>query len=231
MVTDKLRSYTKPIKSLAPGADHRAHKGLNNRAEGSHRPTRKREKIMSHFILVSTDKAVHPTSVMGASKRLVELLVQGLGARASAMRFAIVRFGNVLGSSGSVVPLFAEQISRGGPVTLTHQDVTRYFMTPSEAARLVLLAGNYTGQVEGLGDVFLLDMGDPVPIKNLARQMIEAAGHTVCDAHNPDDDIEIIITGLRPGEKLHEKLVMRKRSLAEEPSQDQACRRRTVVPD
>ncbi|WP_439141847.1 polysaccharide biosynthesis protein [Pseudooctadecabacter sp.] len=169
-----------------------------------------RDLGVSHFILVSTDKAVQPTSVMGASKRLAELFVQDLASRVIDTRFGIVRFGNVLGSSGSVVPLFSEQIARGGPVTLTHQEVTRYFMTLSEAARLVLMAGNYTGMDEGHGDVFLLDMGDPIPIKRLARQMIEAAGHTVCDAANPSGDIEIIITGLRPGEKLHEELVMQK---------------------
>lgn len=168
-----------------------------------------RDAKVSHFILISTDKAVHPTSVMGASKRLAELLVQDLATRCVDTRFGIVRFGNVLGSSGSVVPLFEEQITRGGPVTLTHEEVTRYFMTLSEAARLVLVAGNYTGQTARQGDVFLLDMGTPVPIQRLARQMIEAAGYTVCDAANPDGDIEIIITGLRPGEKLHEELVMR----------------------
>lgn len=164
---------------------------------------------VAHFILVSTDKAVHPTSVMGASKRLSELLVQDLATRSSQTGFGIVRFGNVLGSSGSVVPLFQEQIARGGPVTLTHHEVSRYFMTLSEAARLVLLAGNYTLQGDRNGDVFLLDMGKPVLIQKLARQMIEAAGYTVRDASNPQGDIEIIITGLRPGEKIHEELRMR----------------------
>lgn len=167
-----------------------------------------RDLGISHFILVSTDKAVKPTSVMGASKRLAELFVQDLATRSNKTGFGIVRFGNVLGSSGSVVPLFSEQIARGGPVTLTHQEVTRYFMTLSEAARLVLMAGNYTGLASGHGDVFLLDMGAPIPIKRLARQMIEAAGHTVCDADNPNGDIEIVITGLRAGEKLHEELVI-----------------------
>ncbi|WP_281981252.1 polysaccharide biosynthesis protein [Thalassorhabdomicrobium marinisediminis] len=166
-----------------------------------------RETGATHFILISTDKAVNPTNIMGASKRLAELFVQDLASRCD-MQVAIVRFGNVLGSSGSVVPLFEEQISRGGPVTVTHQEVSRYFMSLAEAARLVLLAGNYAGDEGGSGDLFLLDMGEPVPIVRLARQMIAAAGYTVCDADNPDGDIEIRFTGLRPGEKLHEELAM-----------------------
>ncbi|MGP6088482.1 polysaccharide biosynthesis protein [Antarctobacter jejuensis] len=159
---------------------------------------------VERFILVSTDKAVRPTNVMGASKRLAELVVQDLAARTSGTRFSMVRFGNVLGSSGSVIPLFEEQILRGGPVTLTDPNVTRYFMTMSEAARLVLLAGSFARG----GDVFVLDMGDPVPIHKLARQMIEGAGFIVKDDENPDGDIEIQITGLRPGEKLHEELLI-----------------------
>lgn len=159
---------------------------------------------VDRFILVSTDKAVRPTNVMGASKRLAELVVQDLAARTSGTRFSMVRFGNVLGSSGSVIPLFEEQILRGGPVTLTDPNVTRYFMTISEAARLVLLAGSFARG----GDVFVLDMGDPVPICKLARQMIEGAGFSVQDDENPDGDIEIAITGLRAGEKLHEELLI-----------------------
>lgn len=159
---------------------------------------------VDRFILVSTDKAVRPTNVMGASKRLAELLVQDLAARTPGTRFSMVRFGNVLGSSGSVIPLFEEQILRGGPVTLTDPQVTRYFMTISEAARLVLLAGSFARG----GDVFVLDMGDPVPIRKLARQMIEGAGFTVRDDATPTGDIEIKITGLRPGEKLHEELLI-----------------------
>jgi FlaA1/EpsC-like NDP-sugar epimerase len=159
---------------------------------------------VDRFILVSTDKAVRPTNVMGASKRLAELVVQDLAARTPGTRFSMVRFGNVLGSSGSVIPLFEEQISRGGPVTLTDPEVTRYFMTISEAARLVLLAGSFARG----GDVFVLDMGDPVPIRRLARQMIEGAGFSVKDAANPEGDIEIQTTGLRPGEKLHEELLI-----------------------
>lgn len=159
---------------------------------------------VDRFILVSTDKAVRPTNVMGASKRLAELVVQDLAARTPGTRFSMVRFGNVLGSSGSVIPLFEEQIARGGPVTLTDPNVTRYFMTISEAARLVLLAGSFARG----GDVFVLDMGEPVPIRRLARQMIEGAGYSVRDESNPNGDIEIEITGLRPGEKLHEELLI-----------------------
>ncbi|WP_146584800.1 polysaccharide biosynthesis protein [Puniceibacterium confluentis] len=163
-----------------------------------------RDAGVERFILVSSDKAVRPTNVMGASKRLAELVVQDLATRSSGTRFSMVRFGNVLGSSGSVIPLFEEQIARGGPVTLTHGAVTRYFMTISEAARLVLLAGSFARG----GDVFVLDMGDPVPIAKLARQMIEGAGYSVKDSDNPDGDIEIQITGLRRGEKLHEELLI-----------------------
>ena len=162
---------------------------------------------VERFILISTDKAVRPTSVMGASKRLAEMVVQDLAARSTGTVFSMVRFGNVLGSSGSVIPLFRDQIARGGPVTLTHQDVTRFFMTITEAARLVMLAGAFSGQDCG-GEVFVLDMGEPVRIGELARQMIEAAGCTLRDADNPDGDIEIVVTGLRPGEKLHEELLL-----------------------
>lgn len=159
---------------------------------------------VDRFILVSTDKAVRPTSIMGASKRFAELLVQDLATRSETTRFSMVRFGNVLGSSGSVIPIFQQQISRGGPVTLTHADVTRYFMTIPEAVRLVLLTGSFARG----GDVFVLDMGKPVPVRQLARKMIESAGHTVKDKVNPEGDIEIKITGLRPGEKLHEELLI-----------------------
>lgn len=158
------------------------------------------------FVLVSSDKAVRPANVMGATKRAAELLVQDIAARAPGTAFAMVRFGNVLGSSGSVVPVFRAQIARGGPVTLTHPEVTRYFMTMDEAARLVLLAGSYG--VRGRCDVFVLDMGCPVRIRDLAEQMIAAAGYSLRDAANPDGDIEIVVTGLRPGEKLHEELLI-----------------------
>lgn len=161
------------------------------------------------FLLVSTDKAVRPANVMGASKRLAELVVHDLASRGGSTLFSIVRFGNVLGSSGSVIPLFKEQIARGGPVTLTHEDVSRYFMTITEAARLVMLAGSFSDdQSKGRADVFVLDMGQPVRIRQLAEQMIHAAGYSVRDERNPEGDIEIRVIGLRPGEKLHEELLM-----------------------
>jgi len=163
-----------------------------------------RDAGVGRFILVSTDKAVRPTSVMGASKRFAEMIIQDMATRSTTTRFAMVRFGNVIGSSGLVIPLFAEQIARGGPVTLTHPDVTRYFMTIPEATRLVLLAGTFARG----GDVFVLDMGKPVAMRDVARKMIESAGLTVRDADNPKGDIEIRITGLRPGEKLHEELLI-----------------------
>ncbi len=154
---------------------------------------------VKRFLLVSTDKAVRPTNVMGASKRMSEMVVQDLALRSDATLFSIVRFGNVLGSSGSVIPLFKEQIARGGPVTLTHEDVSRYFMTITEAARLVMLAGSFSDeQSRGRADVFVLDMGRPVRIRQLAEQMIHAAGYTVRDDRNPDGDIEIRVIGLRP---------------------------------
>ncbi|SPH16876.1 UDP-N-acetyl-alpha-D-glucosamine C6 dehydratase [Defluviimonas aquaemixtae] len=161
---------------------------------------------VGRFVLVSSDKAVRPASVMGATKRIAELVVQGQAAQSTSTVFSIVRFGNVLGSSGSVIPLFQEQIAAGGPVTLTDEAVTRYFMTIQEAARLVLIAGSLA---EG-GEVFVLDMGAPLAIRELARRLIEMSGYTVRDAANPDGDIEIVITGLRPGEKLHEELMVSK---------------------
>lgn len=159
---------------------------------------------VDRFILISSDKAVRPSSLMGASKRMAELVLQDIASRCEKTIFSTVRFGNVLGSSGSVIPLFQEQITRGGPVTLTHRDITRYFMTCPEAVHLVLLAGSYSMG----GDVFVLDMGKPVRIRDLAQQMIERSGYTVRDANNPEGDIEIVVTGLRPGEKLYEELLI-----------------------
>lgn len=159
---------------------------------------------VERFVLVSSDKAVRPSNVMGASKFLAEQIVRDLALRGPATLFSVVRFGNVLGSSGSVVPLFQEQIRRGGPVTVTHPDVTRYFMTIEEASHLVLTAG---AMAHG-GEIFVLDMGEPVEVRALARQVIEAAGLSVRDAANPDGDIAIEIIGLRPGEKLHEELTL-----------------------
>lgn len=165
-----------------------------------------RDNGVAHFVLVSTDKAVRPTNVMGASKRMAELVLLALAAESDqgSICFGMVRFGNVLGSSGSVVPLFRSQLGRGGPLTVTHPEVTRYFMTIPEAAQLVLQAGAMaTG-----GDVFVLDMSEPVKIMDLARRMVELSGMSVRDAAHPDGDIEIAITGLRPGEKLYEELLI-----------------------
>jgi FlaA1/EpsC-like NDP-sugar epimerase len=156
------------------------------------------------FVLISTDKAVNPANVMGATKRLAELVLQGLQERSSGTRFCMVRFGNVLASSGSVVPLFQEQIRRGGPVTVTHPDVIRYFMTIPEAAQLVIQAGS---MAKG-GDVFVLDMGRPVRIDDLAHRMVNLMGLTVRTADNPEGDIEIEYTGLRTAEKLFEELLI-----------------------
>ncbi|MFQ2821824.1 nucleoside-diphosphate sugar epimerase/dehydratase [Aeromonas allosaccharophila] len=156
------------------------------------------------FVLISTDKAVRPTNTMGASKRLAELILQALTREKHNTRFCMVRFGNVLGSSGSVVPLFRQQIDKGGPITLTHPDIIRYFMTIPEAAQLVIQAG---AMGEG-GDVFVLDMGQPVRIMELAKRMIRLSGLTLRDELRPDGDIAIEVTGLRPGEKLYEELLI-----------------------
>lgn len=156
------------------------------------------------FVMISTDKAVRPTNVMGASKRIAELICQALAQQQSALRFSMVRFGNVLDSSGSVVPLFRRQIKAGGPVTVTHPEVIRYFMTIREAAELVIQAG---AMARG-GEVFVLDMGEPIQIVELAQRMIQLSGLQALTADNPDGDIEIIFTGLRPGEKLYEELLI-----------------------
>ncbi|BFM99627.1 nucleoside-diphosphate sugar epimerase/dehydratase [Moraxella sp. K02] len=156
------------------------------------------------FVAISTDKAVRPTNVMGATKRMAELACQAMAADQSKTTISMVRFGNVLGSSGSVVPLFNKQIAAGGPITLTHPEVTRYFMTIPEAAQLVIQAG---AMAHG-GEVFVLDMGEPVKIMDLAKRMITLSGLKVKDQHNPNGDIEIMIAGLRPGEKLYEELII-----------------------
>jgi FlaA1/EpsC-like NDP-sugar epimerase len=169
------------------------------------------ESGVDQFVLVSTDKAVRPTNVMGASKRLAEMVLQALANQADVRtQLSIVRFGNVLGSSGSVVPLFRSQINLGGPVTVTHPEVTRYFMTIPEAAQLVIQAGAMTNisGVMGQGAVFVLDMGQPVKIIDLAQRMIELSGFSLQSEKNPDGDIAIEVVGLRPGEKLYEELLI-----------------------
>jgi len=163
---------------------------------------------VQNFVLISTDKAVRPTNIMGATKRLAEMVLQALAelnvASTNRTCFSMVRFGNVLGSSGSVVPLFREQIKNGGPITLTHADITRYFMTIPEAAQLVIQAG----AMGAGGDVFVLDMGEPVRIYDLASRIVELSGLTLKTQANPQGDIEIAVTGLRPGEKLYEELLI-----------------------
>jgi FlaA1/EpsC-like NDP-sugar epimerase len=190
-----------------PLVEHNPAEGLRNNVLGTWNTA---EQSLSHgvreFVLVSTDKAVRPTNVMGASKRLAEMVLQAIAQQASQgqTRFSMVRFGNVLGSSGSVVPLFRQQIQQGGPITLTDARITRYFMTIPEAAQLVIQAG---AMASG-GDVFVLDMGESVKIMDLARRMIQLSGLTVQDEANPDGDISIEVTGLRPGEKLYEELLI-----------------------
>ncbi|MEL7430213.1 MAG: UDP-N-acetylglucosamine 4,6-dehydratase family protein [Pseudomonadota bacterium] len=162
------------------------------------------------FVLVSTDKAVRPTNIMGATKRMAELVIQAFAQKRGQTAFSMVRFGNVLGSSGSVIPLFRNQIATGGPVTVTHPEITRFFMTINEAAQLVIQAGS---MAKG-GEVFLLDMGEPVKILKLARLMIQLSGKTTRDASRPNGDVEIVYTGLRPGEKLYEELLVNDDALA-----------------
>ena len=188
-----------------PLVEHNPAAGIKNNVLGTLRTAQAAaENGVADFVLISTDKAVRPTNVMGASKRLAEMALQALAATNTGTKFSMVRFGNVLGSSGSVVPKFRQQIRDGGPITLTHPEVTRYFMTIPEAAQLVIQAG---AMAKG-GDVFVLDMGQPVKIMDLARRMVELSGLTVKDEHNPEGDIEIEVTGLRPGEKLYEELLI-----------------------
>jgi len=188
-----------------PLVEHNPVEGARNNVIGTSVMARLAEEYrVERFVLVSTDKAVRPTNVMGATKRLSELILQALAASSRGTCYAMVRFGNVLGSSGSVVPLFRQQIRDGGPVTITHPDITRYFMTIPEAVQLVLQAGI---MARG-GEVFVLDMGKPVRVLDLARNMIELSGLTIRSADNPEGDIEIEIIGLRPGEKLFEELLI-----------------------
>lgn len=188
-----------------PLVEHNPLEGIRNNVIGTLRVATVAARMgVKDFVLVSTDKAVRPTNIMGATKRLAELILQGLAAAEHRTCFSMVRFGNVLGSSGSVVPLFREQIRQGGPVTITHQDITRYFMTIPEAAQLVVQAG---AMAKG-GEVFVLDMGEPVRIADLARNMIELSGLTLKSDDNPEGDIEIAVVGMRPGEKLYEELLI-----------------------
>lgn len=196
-----------------PLVEHNPAEGVRNNVLGTW-VTAEQARVhgVSDFVLVSTDKAVRPTNVMGASKRLAEMVLQAMAQQVKTteagqgqrMRMSMVRFGNVLGSSGSVVPLFRQQIQQGGPITLTDERITRYFMTIPEAAQLVIQAG---AMASG-GDVFVLDMGESVKIIDLARRMIELSGLTVQDKINPEGDISITVTGLRPGEKLYEELLI-----------------------
>lgn len=179
--------------------------GVINNSKGTYHCVKAAvESEVETFVLISTDKAVRPTNIMGASKRLAELVCQGFSNKQPKTKISMVRFGNVLGSSGSVVPLFTKQIAKGGPITVTHPEVTRYFMTIPEAANLVIQAG---AMAQG-GEVFVLDMGKPVKIVDLARRMVHLSGYEVKDDGNPTGDIEIIFSGLRPGEKLYEELII-----------------------
>lgn len=195
-----------------PIVEHNVREGVLNNVWGTLNAARAAiESGVDQFVLVSTDKAVRPTNVMGASKRLAEMVLQALANQADIhTQLSMVRFGNVLGSSGSVVPLFRTQINAGGPVTVTHPDVTRYFMTIPEAAQLVIQAGamaSISGAM-GQGAVFVLDMGEPLKIVDLAQRMIELSGFRLKNEKNPDGDISIELVGLRPGEKLYEELLI-----------------------
>ncbi len=188
-----------------PLVEHNIIEGINNNVLGTwHCAEAAIAAGVKSFVLVSTDKAVRPTNIMGTTKRMAELVLQALTERQISTRFTMVRFGNVLGSSGSVVPLFRKQIANGGPITVTHPEITRYFMTIPEAAELVIQAGSMG---KG-GDVFVLDMGEPVKIVDLAKQMIHLSGLDVKDSETLAGDIEIKFTGLRPGEKLYEELLV-----------------------
>lgn len=188
-----------------PLVEHNTGAGIENNVFGTLTVAQAAaENGVTTFVMISTDKAVRPTNIMGASKRLAEMILQAFAILYPCTTLSMVRFGNVLDSSGSVVPKFRQQIRNGGPITLTHQEITRFFMTIPEAAQLVIQA---SALAEG-GDVFVLDMGDPVKIVDLAQRMIELSGLTVKDEKNPDGEIEIKTTGLRPGEKLYEELLI-----------------------
>jgi FlaA1/EpsC-like NDP-sugar epimerase len=196
-----------------PIVEHNIVEGVNNNIFGTWYCAEAAIKAkVESFVLISTDKAVRPTNIMGTTKRVAELVLQGLAQRQTQTRFSMVRFGNVLGSSGSVVPLFRKQINKNGPITVTHPDITRYFMTIPEASELVIQAGSMsTG-----GDVFVLDMGEPVKIIDLAKRMVHLSGLEIKDQQHPNGDIEIKVTGLRPGEKLYEELLIGKNVIGTE---------------
>ncbi len=188
-----------------PLVEHNLSEGVKNNVLGTLFTAQAAIKCkVENFVLVSTDKAVRPTNIMGASKRLAEMILQALAAENPSLKLSMVRFGNVLGSSGSVVPKFRQQIKEGGPITITHPEITRFFMTIPEASQLVIQAGAMATS----GDVFVLDMGKPVKIIQLAERMIELSGLSIKNEENPDGDIEIEITNLRPGEKLYEELLI-----------------------
>ncbi len=189
-----------------PIVEHNVVSGVKNNVLGTHNAVKAAISAqVEYFVLISTDKAVRPTNVMGATKRFSELVLQAYqGKQSDSTNFSMVRFGNVLNSSGSVVPLFRRQIQEGGPVTVTHPDITRYFMTIPEAVQLVIQA---SAMCEG-GDVFVLDMGDPIKIADLAKNMINLMEKTIRSEDSPEGDIEINYTGLRPGEKLYEELLI-----------------------
>ena len=188
-----------------PMVEHNPSMGVLNNILGTYAIARAAcLSSVQNFVLISTDKAVRPTNIMGATKRVAELVIQAMDAACEDVCFSAVRFGNVIGSSGSVIPLFREQIRNGGPVTVTHPEITRFFMTVPEAAQLVIQAGSLAVG----GEIFVLDMGKPVKIDKMARHMIQLSGLTVADGANPDGDIEIVYPGLRSGEKLFEELLI-----------------------
>lgn len=188
-----------------PLVEHNMIEGIRNNVFGTYYCAQAAKAAhVETFVLISTDKAVRATNIMGASKRLAELTLQTMGKNCERTRFCMVRFGNVLGSSGSVVLKFREQIAKGGPVTVTHPEITRYFMTIPEAAQLVIQAGALSRG----GETYVLEMGDPIKIVDLAQEMIRLSGYTIRDINNPGGDIELVFTGLRPGEKLYEELLI-----------------------
>ncbi|GAB7511818.1 hypothetical protein Bwad006_06330 [Bilophila wadsworthia] len=196
-----------------PIVEYNTVQGIRNNVFGTVRAARAALAAgVSLFVLISTDKAVRPTNIMGTTKRMAELVLQAFAATQDKTIFSMVRFGNVLGSSGSVIPLFREQIAKGGPITITHPDIIRYFMTIPEAVQLVIQAG---AMGKG-GDVFILDMGEPVRILDMAKRLIRLSGRSIRDERHPSGDIEIALIGLRPGEKLFEELLIEGKAIPTE---------------